>query len=889
MADERIDIEVTDKVAKSIKTELAAIAAAAREGHGSIGALKREMASLSVAANQSSRTIASQAKAQAAMAVADSRAAEAKARVALAEQRVATEAAKTAAASAKAEKASQQRERQARATATAIDREAAAQARLSSIPITGGGAVPQANRGNQPFGQYGAGTKSGARNQTFAMDPANDPTPQIKKAGDEAEKTSVKIGKMGESGKLATHHMTNLGFQLNDIFVSLASGQKPLTVFIQQGAQIGQIGAQAGVGMMGLAKAALAVVAPFLPLVAVLGTAAAGIALLTHEANNDSGLKKYTTAMGYTKAEVKKLNAVTVTFGDTMKAVFQVGMERIMSAFGSSIDGIGNKWRSLMEYLGVSTKDTLAAVYASVMTASKLANPVGGAVLLVKGRGNLIEGARKDYEENNKQAKSFLDDVVKQSRKNALETQNAMAKDFYDAPKKKKGPKGWDRAQELKNENAALDEQIRLSSLYGDELERANQLEQISKKFRDHNVPLTVAETEALNGKITALQKGRQFQEAQNQLYDETVKAGERIVAQIGAVNEANKKGTITDEEAARRKNILNESFKNFQEPLAAYNRDLQQSRENMGLYGDALSDAVRSQELFNQAIANGTANRVDNSAKDFVGQAKSERETSTMTGAFADIDPYTRQDTTSYILKNYEAMYASIAALRDGDVAHETEANKRKQNLDRALGDAKLSIAAETFGNLASLTESKNKELAAIGKAAAIAEATINGFVAVTRTMREFPGPLGIALGVSQGIAAAVQVAKIAGVGFEQGGYTGNVGTKSVAGVVHGQEYVMDAKTTARIGVPTLDAIRSGRLTQAPVNNNGRTPNVNVKQYPGVEIETREMSDGDIELIARRVLRNEGPTVIAQDMRASPSSRTSRAMQQSFNVKRNR
>ncbi len=40
---------------------------------------------------------------------------------------------------------------------------------------------------------------------------------------------------------LNPHEMTNLGFQVNDIVVGLASGQKPLTVLVQQGAQIGQI------------------------------------------------------------------------------------------------------------------------------------------------------------------------------------------------------------------------------------------------------------------------------------------------------------------------------------------------------------------------------------------------------------------------------------------------------------------------------------------------------------------------------------------------------------------------------------------------------------------------------------------------------------------------
>ncbi|MEA3543235.1 MAG: hypothetical protein U9R77_14105 [Pseudomonadota bacterium] len=49
---------------------------------------------------------------------------------------------------------------------------------------------------------------------------------------------------------------------------------------------------------------------------------------------------------------------------------------------------------------------------------------------------------------------------------------------------------------------------------------------------------------------------------------------------------------------------------------------------------------------------------------------------------------------------------------------------------------------------------------------------------------------------------------------GFSSGGWTGNRPRGAVSGVVHGQEYVFDAESTARIGVGTLDAMRAGTLT---------------------------------------------------------------------------
>lgn len=46
---------------------------------------------------------------------------------------------------------------------------------------------------------------------------------------------------------------------------------------------------------------------------------------------------------------------------------------------------------------------------------------------------------------------------------------------------------------------------------------------------------------------------------------------------------------------------------------------------------------------------------------------------------------------------------------------------------------------------------------------------------------------------------------------GFKTGGYTGNIGVNSIAGVVHGQEYVMNAKATKRIGVNNLERLSNG------------------------------------------------------------------------------
>lgn len=56
----------------------------------------------------------------------------------------------------------------------------------------------------------------------------------------------------------------------------------------------------------------------------------------------------------------------------------------------------------------------------------------------------------------------------------------------------------------------------------------------------------------------------------------------------------------------------------------------------------------------------------------------------------------------------------------------------------------------------------------------------------------------------------------------FSAGGYTGDMPTSAAAGIVHGQEYVLNASATRRIGLSTLNAMNSGQMPAANQNGGG-------------------------------------------------------------------
>lgn len=107
-------------------------------------------------------------------------------------------------------------------------------------------------------------------------------------AGGAMQRISTATGRGGAKTNgifgLKPQDLTNVGYQLNDIFVSLASGQKPLTVFIQQGAQLAQI--------PGLLSGVAGAIARFFPLIAVLSAVAVAVGAVVGRASQLDDFKK---------------------------------------------------------------------------------------------------------------------------------------------------------------------------------------------------------------------------------------------------------------------------------------------------------------------------------------------------------------------------------------------------------------------------------------------------------------------------------------------------------------------------------------------------------------------------------------------------------------------
>ena len=193
-----------------------------------------------------------------------------------------------------------------------------------------------------------------------------------------------------------------------------------------------------------------------------------------------------------------------------------------------------------------------------------------------------------------------------------------------------------------------------------------------------------------------------------------------------------------------------------------------------------------------------------------------------------------------SALRDNTLSAYSSIMGYEESPLVQQFEVLQQMRELDllneEAYQNAKLELQAKStagymegmLGGFASLVDENSKTYAvlfAAQKAFAVAQAMLNIPAAYSKAYDAVVGTPYIGPYIAPAVgaaAAALQVAQAASIkstnmtGFKSGGYTGNIGLNQEAGVVHGQEYVLNAEATKRVGINTLNAINNGGTIQA-------------------------------------------------------------------------
>ncbi len=275
--------------------------------------------------------------------------------------------------------------------------------------------------------------------------------------------------------------LKSIAVQLPDITQGLLTGQKPMQVFIQQGAQILQVAQMGQGGLRGFGKEVAVLALRFSPLLIGLAAAGAGFALFNRWVNEGfkadqltQGLGKITGGANATKAELYKLKEETITWADTSKALFSVVGKDILDYFVGDMKGMSKGVKGVLDDLTSYMRSTLAGIYAGVAgTKAYLAEvEKGGALgigkmLIGQGDPKLLE---KTYGAAYTAADTYLTKLGKRVKTAAIDNaRERIAKSigYNNIP----NPKTDKHAEQLARDAAAIEAQIRnlyqLADAYG--------------------------------------------------------------------------------------------------------------------------------------------------------------------------------------------------------------------------------------------------------------------------------------------------------------------------------------------------------------------------------------------------------------------------------------
>lgn len=1024
MSDEKIEIVIEDKIAPSVEAKIEGIGNAALHGYNHVEKLKKALAAINPAAinalsnayNRAQRAINEAALSSAKLATQEQRTAAATIQATTAQQKLQTAATQTATAQAQLEattaRLATEQARAARETANA----ASAQSRAASAALrleqqqaraarASGDLVREAERLKRELNPlyaaqelYNASVertnylfKQGVLDtQTYfqALDAAKDKLQQTTAGLHSLNNAQQKAGK---GAQLHRAHLINLGFQLNDIGVSLASGQNPLVVLVQQGSQIAGIASQAGVSLGRLAAEAGKMLLRFSPLAIAVGVLTAGFKALTSSFNEGAGLEKYARDLGATSKQIKQLNLDTVTFGDTMrglwktitdnsqideffgavwakiKKVFSIIIKVVAGAvmsiaalFKAGYDTIVDLWSTFpnrfMRFILGAVNGAIGLFESFVNAAISGVNAVISAINSVSGSEikpfENLKLDRIDTSQFEDGAKSVADvfvtsymDSMASQEKRLNSFMDEWGKNSTDAAKKRirtaleDGDAVEKRSVSLAKINAQLDNELQRMNMLKPAREIQQKFDQIEEQLLGKKIKLTTEEAAAIREKIAAIESQKTVQAEMDRIYEQSVaplRAYNDVQAAAGKLLE---KRAISEQDAAKAILQAKEAYLNSVDPLRQINKEITQNIELLGMLPKVREVAQQMQQIENQLISAGIeltkeqtdalrellkvqqqANIVSQAeaaiyestvgvrekyVADMEAIAKLKRDgTITAEDAFRQVDSLNPELNTEGSREKIEAelellryRQEQIEKLHQLELisAEQRNAALMKLNADRFAVETKN--AQSFFGALSGLMNSENKKLFKIGKAAALANAVIQGTQSVMNAMAIQPWYVGAALAVVAAANAAQQIAQIKNAkppeGFMKGGYTGSGPINEVAGQVHRREWVMNAGATARIGRENLQALQDGSATVSKGDNGGGSgPKVNIYNYGTSKTFDTTITREEIKIIARDeatvAVARDAEGVVASSM-ANPQSKMSKAISRNTNAQRQR
>lgn len=249
---------------------------------------------------------------------------------------------------------------------------------------------------------------------------------------------------------------------------------------------------------------------------------------------------------------------------------------------------------------------------------------------------------------------------------------------------------------------------------------------------------------------------------------------------------------------------ILNE------EEITALQRKLlvnQQLNESSKIQDALLAESVEKRRTFATTLTEINKLMNDPSSGFNKGDA-----TAKLQGELPDLFAGT-QEAIDLRMTQFTQMYAQIDMMRQMDLISEQTASQMKLKVVAMESEQRLTQYSQLFGGIAALSSSSNRKVAAIGKAAAMTQATIDGVLAVQKALGSAPYPINIAMAAVVGVQAAANVAKIASTNTAFA--TGGDFMVGGSGGVDSQMVAFRASPGEKVAISTPQQVRHGTATK--------------------------------------------------------------------------
>lgn len=885
MAEERIDIEVTDKVDGNVEKKILGIANASDKGFSAVQKLKSALADINVSAvqklaaasNSTTNALARELTAQAKLTDARSRAAVADAKAATEQQRLATEIARTEAAQARAAAAQARAEQATARAAQAAQRAAGSTSDLSNRANALRASLDPLVAAQQRFDRELAEAKT-----LLAANAINirTYTEAVAQASGRLETARGGLDRLNQTAGRGKAQYANILAQVNDLgvqFSMAAASSKPLQgvfmALIQQGSQLSYIASTMEGGWAGIAKTIGGLVLRFAPLIAAIGVVYGVLKTLQSEFNKTEPIDGYVKSLGLTEKEMKKLGDTSITTTDMVKAFFQTFMEMtgldkvtadVSSFFKDAWDGalwfirmafvgfyglVVGGMKSVAEIImklptvaGATAKAIANAVIAAVEWMinkaadgiNALAAPVreglakvgfdigeighvafGRFTMSAEDSANTVSAiVNRNVTGSILEADATLTRFGQNWRKNADAIRRTRlrtkANEIIADRTEKKGPKpkedhtAENRAKALANVNLQLDNELERMKMLKPEREIQQRYDQIEQELARKGITLSASETAAIREKIKAVEDYKYVQQEMDRIYEEVTGPQRTYNATIAAATDLLNRHVISQEQFNAEQLKASRILAEANDPLFALKEGMTQAEAAAKLYGDAVEQNNYYEQLRQAYLAKGIdiTNTSSQAIKDEVAAMMARNQ--------ALLQQQYIQSTIGEIvnpiladqkmLESKQALYAEIDRLRQTDVLNEEQAQRAKLALDMKFSQQRLQAQSDFFGALASVTQQGHGVIGAISKAAAVAQATIDGYVAVQKALASAPPPWNYIAAAAVAIKTGAQVAGI---------LSTNVGSFATGG-----QFMVDGRAGVDANNINMNVTRGERVT---------------------------------------------------------------------------